>query len=190
MKTLRQVALMFCVTMIAAGSPAQADAKDVTFTAEYGRPLLEPATLVEKLPSRLNASLKIVNDSHDALRFSRFRSLLPELLDVGGTVVPFDYGANGSRQVTAADYPLLAPGQSIVIPLVGTLILTNGHLNWKGDDSILGFWKVSLAHAPYRLRLHYRQEEATVGPISASSETLRGLWTGDIVTESSPLPLQ
>jgi hypothetical protein len=132
----------------------------------------------------------IINDSPDAIRFSRFRSLLPELLDAGGAVVPFDYGANGSRPVTASDYPLLAPGDSLVIPLPATLTFSNDQLNWKGEDGILGFWKVSSVRAPYRLRLHYRQKEAAVGPIGAGSETLRALWTGETVTQSISLPLQ
>jgi len=181
---------MLLVAGIAAAVAAQAEATKLTFTAEFGTPLLDPAPLTENVSATLHASLKVTNESHQAIRFSRFRSLLPEIVDAGGVVVPFDHGANGSREVTAADYPLLSAGQSLLIPLVGTLTLANGQLNWKGGDFILGFWKVSPTNAPYRLRLQYQQTETVVGPLDAGSRIVRGIWTGEAVTDAVVLPLQ
>lgn len=49
--------------------------------------------------------------------------MLPELVNAYGAVVPFDYGANKSRVPRELDYPLLLPGQSLVIPLDATVTL-------------------------------------------------------------------
>jgi hypothetical protein len=180
--------LAVTVSMVPDGLAAEAD---VILTAEYGTPpLLDPPVLSKNVPTEFRASLKIINRTGRAYRFARFRTVLPELIDAADAVVPFDHGANGSRDVTDADFPTVQPGESLPIPLRGTLTLKGNQLSWRGEDAILGFWTLGRANAPYRIRLHYRQKAATVGPIGPGLEMLDDVWTGEAATPSVPLPLR
>jgi hypothetical protein len=126
---------------------------EVALTGVFPAPLVDGGALKTGTSAPIHASLKISNVSGSALRFGTYRSVLPELVNASGTVVPFDYGANRYRVPRESDYPLLLPGQSLVISLDATVTLQDGELDWQGSDGLLGFWKITRSAAPYRFRL-------------------------------------
>jgi hypothetical protein len=163
---------------------ARSDESGVTFTGEFSSPPTDPPTLVEGVPVAFHAQLKITNDGGHPLRFARYRSVVPQVLDAAGAVMPSEFGANVSRIPQVTDYPLLAPGQTLVISVDGTMTLRGTQIAWRGGDGTLGFWKISRASPSYEVRLIYRQTEKIAGPIGANAETLDNLWTGEGVTSA------
>jgi len=167
---------------------AQAPVESLAFKGDFPSPLLDPGALT-KAGAAINVALEITNTGNQKLRVSTYRSVLPELVDGAGRRVPFDYGWNRSRPALPSDYPLLAPGHSLVITVEATVAIKGGQLDWKGSDGILGFWIVAPASTSYRFRLKYNERQATAGPFQAGSQLLSGIWTGEGVTDAVDLPL-
>lgn len=185
-------AIFFVLSVLGSGvnMAAQSQSNSVIFAGVFPTPLVTGGALRMGAGAFIHVSLKITNGSGSTLRFYIYRSVLPELLDAVGEVVPFDYGANRSRSPHDSDYPLLDPGQSLTIPLDATLTLQEGQLHWKGSDGILGFWQITRSAGPYRFRLRYRQTQQTVGPLEGPSGTLSGIWVGESTTATVDLPLK
>ena len=165
---------------------AQSERNGVSFAGIFSA--VDAAALPTDLGALVKADLKISNHTSGPLRFSLYHSVFPELVDKAGAVVPFDYGWNRSLMPLPSDYPLLPPGESLVIPLEGVMKFRSGQVNWQGNDGTMGHWKVTRVAAPYRFRLRYRQIEASVDLPESQPEVLGGLWTGEMVTESVDLP--
>ncbi len=184
-------AVFFALAVLGGGAnmTAQSQSNGVIFTGVFPVPLVAGGALKTKAGTLIHVNLKINNGS-SPLRFSIYRSTLPELLDAAGAVVPFDYGANRSRSPRESDYPLLGAEQSLIILLDATMTLQEGQLHWKGSDGILGFWKITRSAGPYRFRLRYRQTQQTVGPREGLSGTLSGIWVGESTTATVELPLK
>jgi len=180
----------FLALWIGAGMEALPDAQGIAFTGEFPSPLLDANALMTPGGANIRAALKITNNGSAALRLSTYRSVLPELVDARGQVVPFDYGTNRSRPPDLSDYPLLASGQSLVIRTEATLTLRGAELAWKGSDGIFGFWKVSPASGSYHFRLKYSQQQPTAGPFADGFKSLGEIWTGEGVTDAVTLPLK
>ena len=185
-------AFFFVLVLLGVGATmtARSQGSAVVFTGVFPTPLVAGGVLETGASAAIHVGLTISNNSGGALRFSAYRSVLPELLNASGAVVPFDYGANRSRGPLVSDYPLVPAGESLVIPLDASLMLQGGELDWKGSDGVLGFWKIARAGAPYRIRLRYRQMQTAAGPFEGSSETLNGLWNGESATAAVELPLK
>lgn len=185
-------AAFFFVLAVLGGSAimtAQSQSNSVIFEGVFPTPLVAGGALKMETGAFIHVNLKINNGS-STFRFSIYRSVLPELLDAAGAVVTFDYGANRSRSPRESDYPLLGPGQSLMIPLDAIMTLQEGQIHWKGSDGILGFWQITRSAGPYRFRLRYRQMQQTVGPFEGLSGSLSGIWVGDSTTATVDLPLK
>ena len=89
-----------------------------------------------------------------------------------------------------SDYPVLLPGQSLVISLDATMRLSDGQIDWSGSQGLLGYWNVTRSAAPYRFRLRYRQMESTTGPFQGQFGTSTGLWVGEGTTDAVTLPIK
>ncbi len=191
-RTQGMIAAIFFVLAEAleGGMAARSESSEVAFAAEFPAPLLAGGALTAAAETSIHVALRISNRSGRALRFSTYRSVLPELLDAAGAVVPFDYGANRSPGPSASNYPLLPPGQSLVVALDGTMQLHKGEIDWRGSQGILGYWKVTPTAGPYRFRLHYLEVQATAGPFDDQTEVLSGVWTGEAVTDAVGLPVK
>jgi hypothetical protein len=161
----------------------------VAFGGVFPNPLCESRALQSESGAEVQLGLRIFNRTGRPLRFSDYDAILPELVNRAGAVVPFEFGINPARLPRAADYPLLPPGRFLVLPLEATLMLRTGQLEWHGSDGTAGYWNVVRAEAPYRLRLHYRQTDAMVGPLEKEDSTLHGLWIGEATTKSVEVPL-
>jgi hypothetical protein len=169
---------------------AQSDTKGLAFTGEFPSPLMNASALTTAVGATLSVGLRITNDGSIGLRLSTYHSVLPELVDAAGRIVPFDYGANRSRPPQLSDYPMLLSGHSLVIHVDATMTLRGAQLDWKGSDGTLGFWNVSRASAPYHFRLKYSQRQRTAGPFEVGSQSLNGIWIGEAVTDVVDLPLK
>lgn len=132
----------------------------VIFQGLFETPLARASAISSATGSRLSAKLQITNNSREPLRVSTIGSLTPELVDARGAAVPFAGGANMARRPNALT---LEPGKSVSIPLEGVLRLSGQALSWKGDDGLVGKWRIDPA-APYSLRLRYRALEPTAWP--------------------------
>jgi hypothetical protein len=172
-----------------AGMAAETEINGVVFENVFPTPFLDPVALKSAGGVSVHLGLKVTNRTGGTLRFSTYLSVLPELLTRAGTVVPFDYGANRYPPARASDYPLLLPGQSLMIPLDGTMSYRGGQLNWKGSDGLIGFWKIKPPAAPYRFRLRYRQAERSMNDVEGGPGTINGIWTGEAATDTVGLPL-
>jgi hypothetical protein len=161
----------------------------VAFEGRFPTPLCESRALKSDSGAEVQLGLRIFNRTGRPLRFSDYDTILPELVNRAGAVVPFEFGNNPARLPRVADYPLLPPGRSLVLPLEATLMLRTGQLEWHGSDGTAGLWNVVRAEAPYRLRLHYRQTDATVGPLEKDDGVLHDLWVGEARTKSVEVPL-
>ena len=60
-------------------------------------------------------------------------------------------------------------------PLEGRIKLSDGRIDWKGCDGILGYWAQRRHKAPYHLSLRYSETKSAVGPIEAHAEILKGV---------------
>jgi hypothetical protein len=184
------IAALLLTLSMAAYVLAQSKSDEVTFTVEFPLPLLEGGVLTPGAEAAVRIPLTITNHSSATQRFSLYRSVLPELSDARGVVLSFDYGANRSAPPHASDYPLLPPEQSIVFSFNAMIGLHGDEIDWKGEQGVIGYWKVTQSAAPYRLRLRYRQSEVTVGPLDNEPEFLAGLWIGELVTDGIELPIK
>jgi hypothetical protein len=159
----------------------------VAFSGVFPSPPFDSHALKTDAGATVHLGLSISNHTTGPLRFSEYESIFPELLDRGGKAVPFEFGANIARLARATDYHLLAPGQSLVVPIDATLTLRAKKLEWRGANGSIGQWGVTNSEAPYRLRLKYHQGAATAGPFGDESSVLKGLWVGEAVTDDFAL---
>jgi hypothetical protein len=88
-----------------------------------------------------------------------------------------------------ADYPSIAPSQSMEISLDAVLRVRDGELGWLGSDGLSGTWPLESASGPYSLRLHYRQTAATAVRPADGTSPLHGLWVGDATTNAIEIRL-
>lgn len=168
---------------------AEVEINGVAFQSVFPPPLPSGSALEAPGGASVRVDLKVTNHSGEPIRFSKYLSGFPELLTRVGSVVPFEYGANRYRAARDLDYPLLLQGQTLVIPLDGTMSYRGGQLNWKGIDGLLGFWRLTRSAAPYRFRLKYRQVEQSLSNIEGRPGTISGIWTGEAATSAVDLPL-
>jgi hypothetical protein len=181
-------AVLVLLAVLGANLAARSEGNGVHFAAEFPSPLLTAGPLAGGPDTPIHFGLRITNRTGNTLRFSSYRSILPELLDRTGAVIPFEFGANRSPMPRASDYPVLLPEHSLIISLDASIELGDGQIAWKGNQGLLGNWNVSRAASPYRFRLRYSQLESMVGPLQDQPGTLSGFWIGEGTTEAVMLP--
>lgn len=168
------------------GAPAENNTENnsVSFSAAFPRPLLDTAKLNLGESISVHSRFKITNNSTSALRFSTYRSIQPVLLDANGDILAFEFGNNVSRLPREADYPFLAPGGSLIVPIEATLTREGERLLWRTLDGTVGSWTLTSQIAPFRFRLSYRQISSEMQVAQKTLIVLKGFWVGEGVTQS------
>jgi len=165
------------LALAAAGAAATTMSPDpMLFQGVFAKPTVQAAALRGPKGARIAAQMRLTNNSREPIRISTAGALTLEVIDARGATVPFAGGANMGRAVRAADAIALTPGKSLTLPLAGTLRLAGHELAWRGDDGVMGTWRVDPA-ATYSLRLRYRGLDASA-------------WRGEGASVEAPLPLK
>lgn len=178
MRIARRAALAAGLAAIAEGACATRMSLDpVTFEGVFAAPLVQGVDLRGPKGARVSAGLRLTNTTPQTLRVSTLGAVTLELLDGQGRTVPFAGGANMGMAIRPGEGVAISAGQSLTLPLAGTLRLAGRELSWRGDDGVMGTWPVNPTADGYSLRLRYR-------PLNAAA------WKGQGVSSPSPLPLK
>ena len=178
MRTAIATGLAAGLVLMAAGAAAMTMSPDpMLFQGVFAKPVVQAAALRGPGGARLAAKMVMTNNSRELLRVSTTAALTLEVIDARGATVPFEGGANLGRVPHAADAVALAPGKSLTLPLSGTLRLAGRELVWRGDDGVMGAWRIDPGAGSYSLRLRYRGLDASA-------------WRGEGASLPAALPLK
>lgn len=137
-------------------------------------------------PIRL--ALKVTNNTKAALRFSRFDTLHVRLTKVGGAALMPSGGRDATRKATAADFPLVKPGESVQLPIDAKLFWDGDKLHVGGGDGFGGVWgfREPLERGPYELRILYVHTKDKLGirqvVAGKPTDVLEPAWAGEVTT--------
>jgi uncharacterized protein (TIGR03067 family) len=118
-------------------------------------------------------ALRITNQTDKPVRFTRYDTLYPQIIDADGKAPRGSGGRNGTRPMKESDSPLVKPGDSTTFDIDASLFWQSGKLRLGGSDGFGGvWWFEDLKPGRYQVRIWY-VNNATV---------LKDIWTGDIKT--------
>ncbi len=84
--------------------------------------------------------LRITNNTQQAVRFTRFDTVIPQLFKSDGTELKRDGGRNWTSMPTVSDCPLLQPGETAIFGLDARLFWRNNKLQLEWFDGFGGTW--------------------------------------------------
>jgi RNA polymerase sigma factor (sigma-70 family) len=126
--------------------------------------------------------LRITNGAKEPLRFSRYDTLFPEATGPDGKALTLGHVTLRARLKTAADCPLLRPGESVTFDLGAGLDWVQDHLRLRGNrfSSTWGFAE-DVAPGRFKVRVRYRNESPTF-KTGTDGAVLKDVWAGEVVT--------
>jgi hypothetical protein len=154
-----------------------------SFEALFSNPVFDGRKLRTADGAPVHIRLKVANLGRRVLVVATYDSVVPELVDRSGAIVPCACGSDMSRALDERDFARVSPGRATVISIAASLRLNDHDLIWQDDTGLLATWRLSRRAAPYRLRLRYRADSAAT-PASGGAP-----WPGEAVTNAATLPI-
>jgi hypothetical protein len=134
-----------------------------------------------KTPIKLG--LRITNKKQKSIRFCRFDTLFPEIVQQDGKALQPDGGRDVTFKIKESDCPLLMPGESVAFFLDGIIYWQNDILRLEVSDGFGGLWYFNeLSHDTYKVRFIFRRSKATIQIYEPESRILEDIWTGQVTT--------
>ncbi len=131
--------------------------------------------------------LRITNNTQTAIRFTRFDTLVPELVKPDGQTLQRDGGRNWTSMPTISDCPLVQPRETVNFFLDAKLTWRNNKLQLGGSDGFGGIWFMdNLKPGMYQTRIWYSSwTPGPMGMYEPKTQTLipiENLWKGSAAT--------
>lgn len=132
---------------------------------------------------RLELRVRITNDLARAFRLSRVDSIVVELKNSNGSLVPLEGGSNRARLPDASDFVLIQPGQSSTFSFAASLERTGGDLQLHYSDASGGVWQLGpLQPGSYSFRIRYVNSQRSIR--LSDGQELSDFWIGEATTDA------
>lgn len=136
--------------------------------------------------TKVRIGIRITNQTQTSRRFSRFFTLVPELMGPNGEALELDGGGDSVFPPKESDYPIVMPGHSVTFFLEGRLYWVDNKLQISFNHGFGGVWSFYvLSTGIYQIRLIY-SKPSTPAPaydfVSFYEIKLENVWTGRLVT--------
>ena len=138
----------------------------------------------------VKVGIRITNNTHSPIRFSRFDTLYPNLVKQDGQVLQREGGRDGTLPLEESDFPLVIQGKSVTFFLVGILHWQNNNLLLEFSDGFGGLWYFdNLIAGAYKFGFLYYSYESAIQIDKPQRRKLEGIWVGQISTPLTDIQL-